>query len=293
MKSDIEDVYFWSDKYGIPRGVDIGGIKSRPAFITDARPHRVHFYEIIFISEGQGSVAVNEQQIDITPMQLLVFRPYDVRSWKTQGLDGLCLAFEADFMPPKIYAGRNIDETAIFSVTSNKASYSIDSDLFGRLYSHLSDLSGDVDKADTLVDDVLRSGSIEIVLQLERAISKMHAQGNHGPAKHNPVFVKFAHAVEHGFKTNHRVGQYATKIGVSERHLNTIVRRSVGVSPNIYIRGRLVQEAKRLLRYSDSNLQEIAFELGFSDSAHFSKTFKRETGFAPSGYRKMASGDTL
>jgi len=44
-------------------------------------------------------------------------------------------------------------------------------------------------------------------------------------------------------------------------------------------------EAKRLLHYSDTQIQEIAFKVGYSDIQSFSRFFKKQTGVSPSKYR--------
>jgi AraC-like DNA-binding protein len=38
---------------------------------------------------------------------------------------------------------------------------------------------------------------------------------------------------------------------------------------------------------TDRNIEEIAFEVGFSDRRSFTKAFKKEEGVSPSLYRKI------
>jgi AraC family transcriptional regulator, transcriptional activator of pobA len=47
-------------------------------------------------------------------------------------------------------------------------------------------------------------------------------------------------------------------------------------------------EAKRLARYSDLSVKEVAYELGYEDVAHFSKFFKKNQGLAFSDFRRGA-----
>jgi AraC family transcriptional regulator, transcriptional activator of pobA len=46
-------------------------------------------------------------------------------------------------------------------------------------------------------------------------------------------------------------------------------------------------EAKRLLRYSDLPVTEIAYRLNFEDPSYFSRFFKKYTGFSPSEFREQ------
>ncbi|UTW54132.1 helix-turn-helix domain-containing protein [Kordiimonas sp. SCSIO 12610] len=283
----IEDVYFWSDKYGMPRGVDIGGIKNRPNFITDNRPHRLHFYEIIFITEGEGQVNLNGETYTVMSGRVLVFRPYSIRSWSARNLDGVCLAFESDFLPPYIYDGRDVDETQVFSLLNKPVYLKPDQELFDTLCQRLKVLARDVDKQELLIDELLRSGASEILLQLERYIASSIGDDRTFSQSQNPIVSKFIKAVETNFRSQHQVQFYAREIAVSERHLNHLLNETLGLSASVYIRRRLVEEAKRLLRHSDMSLGQMAYDLGYADSAHFSKSFKRVSGLTPSRFRQQ------
>ncbi len=283
---DIEDVFFWHDKYGMPRSVDIGGIKSRPNFITDPRPHRLHFYEIIFVTEGQGELRADNDSISVQKGRILIFRPYSIRSWQAEGVDGICLAFEHDFLPPVLWEARDIDETNLFSAVNKPAYVDLPHKSFNELSSRVQMLGSDVDKDEPLVEEVLRAGTIDVLLQLERYIASNPLAFSDISAKQNPIILRFIKAVEIDFQHSHRVDFYADKIGVSERHLNHILNDTLGVSAGIYIRNRLMGEAKRLLRYSELSMQQIAYKLGYSDSAHFSKAFKKQIAMNPSVFRK-------
>ncbi|MGN1261658.1 MAG: helix-turn-helix domain-containing protein, partial [Candidatus Enteromonas sp.] len=45
------------------------------------------------------------------------------------------------------------------------------------------------------------------------------------------------------------------------------------------------EEAKRLLRYGDKPISQIAEYLGYSSQSHFSTAFRDATGLSPKEYR--------
>jgi len=57
-------------------------------------------------------------------------------------------------------------------------------------------------------------------------------------------------------------------------------------SPQRIILDRIALEAKRLIHFTEKQNQEIAYELGFNDPAHFSRFFKKMTQMTPSEYRE-------
>jgi AraC family transcriptional regulator, positive regulator of tynA and feaB len=81
--------------------------------------------------------------------------------------------------------------------------------------------------------------------------------------------------------------QIAAAIGVSVRHLHRIFL-SKGHTVAEWIRERRLERCRNDLlnpRLSERNITEIAFFWGFSDSAHFSKSFKKEFGLSPRAFR--------
>jgi len=49
----------------------------------------------------------------------------------------------------------------------------------------------------------------------------------------------------------------------------------------------LIIEAKRELYTKELSIKEIAFKLGFEDSAYFSRFFKKETSHSPKEYVEL------
>ncbi len=93
--------------------------------------------------------------------------------------------------------------------------------------------------------------------------------------------------VEKHFKELHKVSEYANLLFKSPKTLSNIFSKQLGKSPLIIINERIILEAKRLLLYSNLTIEEIATELGYKDSGHFSKFFKKHTNNSPRAFKKM------
>ena len=79
---------------------------------------------------------------------------------------------------------------------------------------------------------------------------------------------------------------YADLLNVSSRYLAQVTRRISGKSPKAIIDDYLMHEIELQLKSTDSTVQEIAYRLGFSSQAHFTKFFKKLKGISPTEYRK-------
>lgn len=67
------------------------------------------------------------------------------------------------------------------------------------------------------------------------------------------------------------------------------LRTLTGKSVTEFIRKLRIKKAKHLLIQQELNVSEIAYEVGFSDPAYFTRVFTKETGIAPSSWNKDAN----
>jgi len=78
---------------------------------------------------------------------------------------------------------------------------------------------------------------------------------------------------------------FAAQLNLHVNHLNKSVREITGRTTSQLISGRILQEAKVLLKSTDWNIAEIAWSLAFKESNHFSAFFKSQTGLSPAKFR--------
>ncbi len=74
-------------------------------------------------------------------------------------------------------------------------------------------------------------------------------------------------------------------LNLSGSYLSDLLRLETGRSAKDHIHDFIIDKAKTLLLSSNSTVSEVAFDLGFEYSQHFSKLFKSKTGINPSDYR--------
>ena len=77
----------------------------------------------------------------------------------------------------------------------------------------------------------------------------------------------------------------AKDLYITKEHLSRLFKKEMGITISEYIINEKIKEAKNLLKNSDFNILNIAEILNFANSSHFSNSFKKVTGVAPSAYR--------
>lgn len=86
------------------------------------------------------------------------------------------------------------------------------------------------------------------------------------------------------------VNFYSSKLRISPNHLNKSVKTVLRKTAIHFLNEKRIIKAKQKLQHTDLPMIEIATQLGFMDQSYFSRFFKKNTGQAPSEYRKLFFG---
>ena len=80
------------------------------------------------------------------------------------------------------------------------------------------------------------------------------------------------------------VERVAAAVGLGRTQLYRRLKAASGQSPTDFIRGVRLAAAAELLRAGAGNVSEVAYGVGFNSVAHFSRSFRKAYGEAPSAY---------
>lgn len=83
---------------------------------------------------------------------------------------------------------------------------------------------------------------------------------------------------------------YADALSVSTGHLSRLCRDASGRGATAYIEQAIMEEACRLLAFTQMPVSGVGYRLGFADPSYFSKRFRASRGQTPSDYRARFVG---
>ncbi len=86
-------------------------------------------------------------------------------------------------------------------------------------------------------------------------------------------------------RCGYRVGEHSEALGHSERYVQEVFGRDVGVPPKLWLRKERMELAQQLLCEGLSP-GEVAVRLGFSDGSGFRKEFRQMYGLTPGSYAR-------
>ena len=208
--------------------------------------------------------------------------PGQIRRWHAEGLDGACLFFAAD-VGEAFADARFLEQFVFFDPRRPSGAITLTAAERTQFLRRFRRMSEEFASPASDARDVLRARLYELLVVLNRWYRARHPQAVVAPR--HPLIAQFQSMIEREFRRQHRVHEYARRLGVSPGHLNVLSHRHLGRSAGSAIRQRLLLEAKRLLSYSEKPAFVVAGELGFADAAYFGRFFRRETGATPRRYR--------
>ena len=91
---------------------------------------------------------------------------------------------------------------------------------------------------------------------------------------------------EHLTDESFSVEMFSKVLSVSRMQLHRKLKALTGLSTSEFLRTERLKLAVQLLKNSSLNINEIGYEVGFSNPSYFSKSFKETYGLLPSKFRE-------
>jgi YesN/AraC family two-component response regulator len=78
------------------------------------------------------------------------------------------------------------------------------------------------------------------------------------------------------------IEDFTGEVGMSRTQLHRKLKALTGKSASLFIRSVRLTKAKKMIEEQKGNISEIAYSVGFSNPAYFTRCFKEEFGYPPS-----------
>lgn len=145
-------------------------------------------------------------------------------------------------------------------------------------------LQEEFETKDHIQGEMLRVMLKRLLIKSSRLIKEMR-EVTSLPNSQLDTLRKFHILVDQHFKEKHMVADYAALLFKSPKTLSNVFKKAGYPTPLAIINNRIILEAKRLLMFSNKSAEQIAYELGYNEGAHFSKFFKSHSGLPPMEFR--------
>ena len=249
------------------------------------------FYKISFLT-GNSLAEYPDRAVEILQPTLIFSTPRNSFYWSPIGRQtGQFCVFTAEFLHP-MKSGVIVDELPIFKSPEHPVYALTDADII-RVQGIFENMQAEINSNYAYKYDLLRAYTLELIHLGQKLQSTVMLHPNHSASARTTSL--FLELLERQFPLEspqqkvviRTAKQFADQLAVHINHLNKTLKETTGLTTTELIAGRILQEARALLRHTDWTIAEIADSLGFSDFAHFAKFFKSETSFSPGAFRSQ------
>ena len=295
---------FYRHKYGHELLVDVIDIDHMRRNLRQTPNLIMAFYALFIIIGEEEKIGINGQFVNAHKKIVICARPGDVWSWnKNTHLQGIGFIFDGNFLLSFFNDLHFLDHFAYLQADRNTPFMILDDDVYDRLLHLHSEMRKEIDdnRGKERDQHLLRAMLYETLMLLNRATpnKEIAAEGdvpmtvgidrspkakNVAPAliRHIDVFTQLVnnHYIEH-----RDVDFYAARLFITSNYLNKVVRQTFGVNTKQYIQNRVMEEAKRLLKFTSLSVTEIAQRLHYETASYFVRQFSKQAGQTPSKCR--------
>ncbi|SDE49500.1 AraC-like ligand binding domain-containing protein [Pricia antarctica] len=238
------------------------------------RPHRhTKYLELVYFRKGSGFHYMDQQSYAIEPPIIFLIKKDEVHHWKIDTVpEGFVILIKQDFLDSTLDKNINLQlqQLSFQQKIEIQTDVTIDS-LFEILCNEM---------------EGKRAGLNEVVEgALKALLAKIIGYANmEGTSNMGDTLSRFDGLL--GKELKNKVSHYAALLNTTAQNLNSLCKGRYSKTASQVIAVQMVKEAKRLLRFTDLSVTEIAYKFAFKDVSHFVKYYKRYEGETPMQFKK-------
>ncbi|WP_246561475.1 AraC family transcriptional regulator [Streptomyces roseirectus] len=251
-----------------------------PEFL--AAPHRLDFHQILLVTEGGGTYAIDSARVVCRPGTLLWTRPNQVVQFCPRpDMDADIIMFTESF-PLSMSAHMGMLDDVL-----RPSHWRLRDGELAALKRVLGVLEEEFTRPDQgLGEDLLKHLLAVVLLHIDQMCRQRHKETAAFSGEHGELFLRFRRELDRSYRATRLVEEYAAALRCSTRALSRACRAVAGTSTKDVIDARVALEARRLLVHTDLPISAIARQLGFSEVTNFGKFFVRRVNMTPGAFRR-------
>lgn len=248
-------------------------------------PHRHHVFQILWFTKAAGDHVVDFVTYELGDNTLFLLRPGQVHQLPKSGFYGFSITFTEQFYWENKHERQTLyDFTTLFDDSQEYAPVRIGDEAAVSMQKIISLMQAEL-RHEGSNSSVIKHYLNAFLLLSERE-KKQNPVNSPDAHNHDARIIQLRRLVEKNFRQEHQAAFYAAHFSLTAKRLNEIAKEAINKTVTDMVHDRLVLEAKRQLAFSNRNVKEICYEIGFEDPAYFSRFFRHHTGISPHEFRE-------
>ncbi|TZF84740.1 helix-turn-helix domain-containing protein [Pedobacter sp. BS3] len=258
------------------------------------RPHIHSFYQVLWFKQGKGTHFVDFKAYNVFDNTIFSVAKNQVHYFDgNTAYEGILIHFNEAFLVQKESETDLFLKCNLFNNPYQQPVCPVGKDTAGILNEYISLIKQELDNNDNFgKEELLRNYLKSFLIQVQRRKNESDKAQSNIPFvldEKRVQLLKFINLIDENYHKGFTVTEYARLLFVSSRTLSDLTHQLLNKTPSQMIQERIILEAQRLLLYSNLNVNQIGYRLGFDDPSYFVKYFKKQVTISPSGFRKSIS----
>lgn len=261
-------------------------MRLRPADHSQFEHHRLSFFVLLLIYEGQAKHAVNFKEYDCPKGTVLSIGKDNIHKFYPSQAQGSLLIFTEDFVLQFMSQKSSERIYRLFNEHLTSPKTVLNDELYSGIYPYLKAIETEFKKTkDEFSPELIRNYLQIIITTLLRL--KTTQESTLEDSKYLSRFLEFQRLVEQGYAENKSVQYYASTLGITTRTLNNICNGIAQKSAKAVIQDIQMTRIKRYLINTEFTISQVAAKTGFFDTSQFAKFFRKNTDMSPKDFQSQ------
>ncbi|GAA4800077.1 helix-turn-helix domain-containing protein [Olivibacter ginsenosidimutans] len=257
-------------------------------------PHIHSFYQVIWFKQGKGKHSVDFKTYDVFDNAIFFVAQNQVHYFDgNTDYEGILIHFNEAFLVKNENEMEFFLKCNLFNNPYQQPYCCIGNGIECILDEYILQIKKELENHVTFGKELLLRNYLKsFLIQIQRRKNEFEKATDQIPPlldEKRVQLVKFVNLIDENYKKGFTIAEYAQLLLISSRSLSDLTQQLLNKTPSQMIQERIILEAQRLLLYSNLNINQVGYRLGFDDASYFVKYFKKHTHVSPSEFRKSVS----
>jgi len=256
---------------------------------------QANYFSFILTKEGSGVYYLDEHEFPFSSKSFYFTNPGHIKSYNlNESKEALIITLSDKFLQENVKI--EIFEEFPFLLAEKSPPFQLADSEFEEFETLYAQILNEFEKDSPYKERILGNLFTVVLLKVKEKFWSTYNPIDEGN-RNSQIVKSFKKQLEKVFKsvlddssngTKIQAQYFAERLNLHPNYLNSVIKSKTGRTVNDWVSKRTLSLAKSLLLNTSLSSKEIAYKLGFSESTHFGRFFKKHTNSSPNAFRKGA-----
>lgn len=253
---------------------------------------RTNYYSFIFVKKGKGNYTTDEQTFDYEDRTIYFTNPGHLKAFEFFELEAANLITLSEaFLKENVH--QDIFSEFPFLLAETVPPQSLSEKDFKEIERLYLQISEEYQKNSKFKYRIIGNLFVVLLLKIKETFWDSYKPIEEGD-RSSQIVRKFKENLETHYiqlgeeKISHQfqAQDYAKAQQLNPNYFSQVIKSKTGKSVSQWMSEKTISQANAYLKHSNLSIKEIAYKLGFLETAHFSNFYKKHAQTTPTVYRK-------